>query len=382
MSLAKAFSRAAGALPTLTLMLAGGPAVAETRGYVVSMIHTATYGDQDTCPKGGNGGPTDIKVRRLMEQGYTKDQATKIIGNMGVDENGKKVEITKKGRINGREVDPGDFPTSVPDPKIEIAQGRYAYGFDLDGKAGPGSFEDPDTHTKGVDNALWKSLGCFTGYNIRRPVRPYSEDIAWDTAMDSMPGWLISVTGADLSKDGEVTVTFDRALDVTLRDGHGGVLSGATYTVDADPRSHSVLKGRIKDQVLTVDDGQMAIQGESQFYAWLRFVKTHVRFKMLKDGSLTGIVGGYQPWRDYYYFLAIRGEDTGQVDLPGVYYAMKRLADGIPDPTTGENTAISAAYYMEAVPAFHTTQDGKVMAKAFGPGPLVSGPAVLERADK
>lgn len=378
----KALGRIAGCVPAAAFALAAPSASAETRGYVISMIHTATYGDKSTCPNGGNGGPTDIKVRRLMEQGYTKDQATKIIGNMGLDENGKKVEIVKKGYINGREVDPGDFPTSVPDPKIEIAQGTYAYGFDLDGKAGPGSFEDPDTHAKGIDNNMWRALGCFTGYNIRRPVRPYSEDIAWDTAMDSMPGWLMSVSGGDLGKEGEVTVTFDRSLDVTMRDSHGGVLSGATYTIDSDPRSHSVLKGRIKDQVLTVEDGNMAIQGESQFYAWLRFTKTHLRFKMLPDGSLAGIIGGYQPWRDYYYFLAIRGEDTGQIDLPGTYYAMKRLADGVPDPATGENTAISAAYYMEAVPAFQTAKDGKLVSKAVGKGPLLSGTAVLERSER
>lgn len=51
MDFAKAFGRAAGVLPALTLMLTGASAAAETRGYVVSMIHTATYGDQDTCPR-------------------------------------------------------------------------------------------------------------------------------------------------------------------------------------------------------------------------------------------------------------------------------------------------------------------------------------------
>ena len=99
---------------------------------------------------------------------------------------------------------------------------------------------------------------------------------------------------------------------------------------------------------------------------------------MEPDGSLHGIIGGYQPWKDYYHYLAVRGEGTGQIDAPAVYYAMKRHADGVPDPVTGEHTAISAAYYWEAVPAFHTTLSGMVMSHAVGSGPQFSGPGVSE----
>jgi len=117
------------------------------------------------------------------------------------------------------------------------------------------------------------------------------------------------------------------------------------------------------------------MQGESQFYSVLRFTHTQLRLTMASDGSLTGFIGGYQPWRDYYHYLAIRGENDGQVNLPGVFYAMKHLADGVPDPATGQNTAISAAYWLEAVPAFHTSVDGGVMGIAVGSGPKFSGPA-------
>jgi hypothetical protein len=41
---------------------------------------------------------------------------------------------------------------------------------------------------------------------------------------------------------------------------------------------------------------------------------------------------------------------------------MKRFADAVPDPVTHENTAISTAYYMEAVPAFLTSVDRRVVA--------------------
>ena len=364
----------------LTLVLAGGPSAvsAETRGYVISMVHTATYGDADTCPQGDNGGLADLKARRLVGRGYSETEARAILANGGVDGDGNRVPITELPRLDGREVNPGNVPVLAADPQIRTAQGRFAHGFNLNGLVEPESFEDPASGEIGVDNRMWRALGCFEVYQVRRPVRPYNEDIAWDTALDAMPAWLMSVSGPDLDRDGPVTVTFDRALNVAMRDARGGVLSGATYVVDPDPRSHSVFAGRIEDGVLTIEPGDFSIQGESQFYAILRFTGTRLRLEMADDGSASGIIGGYQPWRDYFHYLAIRGEENAQVDLPGVYYAMKRLADGAPDPETGENTAISAAYWLEAVPAFHATLAGGIVADAVGPGPELSGPAVRE----
>lgn len=341
-----------------------GNAMAETRGYVISLIHTATYSNQDNCPNGGNGGVVDLKMRILQDQGYTKEQASRILANNYVDDSGKKVDVRKRGVIDGKPVDVQAFPMSVPDPQIETVQGRYAYGFNLDGKLQPGSFEDPETGEQGVDNQMWRVLGCYEVYDVRRPVIPYSEGIAWDTAMDSMPAWLMSVSGEDLDRDGPVTVTFDRSLNITMRNARSGVLAASSYTIDPDPRSHSEFKGHITNGVLGIEPGQFAMQGESQFYAVLRFTNTQLRLKLRPDGSLAGLLGGYQPWLDYFYYLAIRGEETGQVDMAGVYYALRRLADADPDPATGQNRAISAAYYIEAVPAFLTTTSRTTVAKA------------------
>ena len=368
----------------LALVFAGAPAAAsaETRGYVISMVHTATYADTDTCPRGDNGSLADLKTRRLVRRGFTEEEAVAILANGGVDRDGNRVAIAELPELNGIEVNPGNVPVLVADPRVHVAHGRFAYGFDLDGEVEPDSFENPDSGERGVDNQMWRALGCFEVYQVRRPVRPYNEDIAWDTALDAMPAWLMSVSGPDLDSDGDVTVTFDRAFNVAMRDARGGVLSGATYVVDPDPRSHSVFEGRIEDRVLTIEPGDFSMQGESQFYAILRFAETRLWLRMAEDGSAAGIIGGYQPWRDYFHYLAIRGEENAQVDLAGVYYAMRRLADGVPDPETGENTAISAAYFLEAVPAFHATLSGDIVADAVGPGPLLSGPAVSENVTR
>jgi hypothetical protein len=346
-------------------------AAAESRGFAISVIHTATYGSKENCPKGGNGGPVEIKQRILMAQGYTREQAVQILANMGKDEKGEKVEITKRGRVNDQLVNVQNYPASAPDPKIETVQGRFAYGLNLDGRNDPSDFTDPETKETGVDNQMWRVLGCFAVYDVRRPVVPYNEDIAWDTAIDAMPAWLLSVTGDDLSRDGDVTVTFDRALNIVMRDAAGRVLPGSSYAIDPDPRSHSTFKGHIKDGVLRIEPGDFAMQGESQFYPWLRFSGTQLRLKLNDDGTLSGLIGGYQPWRDYFYYLAVRGEETGQVDIPGVFYAMQRFADAVPDPVSGENTAISAAYYIQAVPAFLSTRDDRVVSVAHVPQALI-----------
>jgi hypothetical protein len=89
------------------------------------------------------------------------------------------------------------------------------------------------------------------------------------------------------------------------------------------------------------------------------FQKGRVRLILNTDGSLSGLVGGYRDWREVY------GRDTFNVPSGGatretyyhenqiaMYYALKRNADGIPDPRTGDNTAISAAFRFTAKPAF------------------------------
>ena len=360
-------------LPAFALALASPLAHAETRGYAIQLLHTATYAEKGNCPNGGNGSTTEIHVKILMDQGYSREQAVKMLTG-----NERKLDFDHRGHLYGQAVDVGVFPTSVPDDHIETVQGaghgHYMYGFDLAGKVTPDSFEDPDTHEM-VQNQMWRVFGCFTAYQYKSAaVPPYNEGIAWDTAMDSMPAWLLSISGDDLSKDGEVTVTFDRSLDILMRNRHGGVLVGSSYTVDPDLRNHSVFKGHIKDQVLTIEPGNFFMQGESQFYALLRFTNTNLRLKMIPDGNLAGIIGGYQPWLDYFHYVSIRGEEDSEVDIPGVYYAMRRLADGVPD-ANGQNTAISAAYYLEAVPVYVLARTGAIVGTAYVNGAPLHGAA-------
>src|SRR5579862_4041311 len=142
------------AVSALALWMMSGTAVAETRGYAISFFHMAEYAAQGNCPNGGNGATTEIHLKILRDQGLTQEQALKTI--VGHD---RKINFDTRGHLNGKTLDIGDFPTSVPDDHIETVQGagrgHFAYGFNLAGKETPESFENPDTHEM-VQNQLWR----------------------------------------------------------------------------------------------------------------------------------------------------------------------------------------------------------------------------------
>ena len=87
-------------------------------------------------------------------------------------------------------------------------------------------------------------------------------------------------------------------------------------------------------------------------YYWTH---ARVKLKMSDDGSLKGILGGYHDWYAIYWVYASSGwvdEHSESLDMPALWYSLKRNADADPDAKTGENKSISTAYEVEAVPAF------------------------------
>ena len=225
------------------------------------MVHTATYYDDKTCPDGTNGSRPDVLVRRVMNDGYDREEAIRIVSSLringGRDDEGNLVgsaivlgggaSFSGDQSWNGFDFNPANVPGVLPDPMAHNAEGRYAIGLNLDGEVGPDSWEHPHTGETGIDNQMWRVLGCWDVYYVNKPVNPYNEGIAWDSAVDAMPAWLISIAGEDLDSDGYVTVTFNRAINIPLRDAYGSIMSGASFGVDSNPRSHSEFKGRIEN---------------------------------------------------------------------------------------------------------------------------------------
>src|SRR5690606_36649063 len=97
------------------------------------------------------------------------------------------------GRVDGKPVNAYAHPEAVPDPKLQSVTGRYAHGFDLDGQATPEDFEEPLTGRKGIDNQLFRALGCILQFRGTLQNSPTYSTWLWTMMKDSMPAWLITV---------------------------------------------------------------------------------------------------------------------------------------------------------------------------------------------
>ena len=348
-----------GRLLALGLIFACGgrasDAAAETRGYVVSWFTTATYSQDGDCPGGLNPSADAMYRRILAELGKSPSEVDELMRTFPIIKGGL---IANRGRIDGKPVNVYVNPTSVSDPKIHTVAGRYAYGFNLDGKgaASPNGFEEPETHERGVDNQLFRVLGCFVTERGTPPARPTYPAIQWDMSRDQMPAWIVEISGeGGPGRDGDVTVTFSRATSPVMRMASGEPQADVTFRLDSNARTRNVVHGTVRNGVLLTDRFEFDLLQDPFGVAEYRFMDARLRLTFAPDGSIKGVLGGYTPWRPIYVSLALGGstnEGNLGIDAPGIFYALRRFADAYPDPATGQNTAISAAYAIEAIPAF------------------------------
>jgi hypothetical protein len=327
-------------------------AAAETRGFVVNWFHMSTYSTDDDCPGGVNPPAEQLFVKIMKDAGKGQEEIDKALKDFP---NPMYFMAPMRGRIDGKPANVYVNPTSEPDPMIKIAQGKLSYGFNLDGKDGPNDFKDPDTGETGIDNMLYRAVGCFNTQRGTPPSRPTFPAIQWDMLRDQMPAWLIEVKNIDDPKnDPDVDVTLYRATGPIMRNAAGEAQADQSFQADGNPRNTSKAKGHIKDGVLYTDTFDFNIIGDPFSVPEYHFHKAKLKLAMAADG-VKGVIGGYHPWRMLYASFAIGGsvnEANLSIDVPGIYYAMRKLADGDPDPATGENRDISATYAIEGVPAF------------------------------
>ncbi len=331
---------------------------AQTRSFAVGWFVQAANSYDGDCPEGVNPLPEDMFRSELKAVGTTPEQIEAIMGDLkgGNSTAATKSAIINRGRIDGKPVNAYTYPTSSHDVGFHEVKGQYAFGFNLDGKEDAKSFEDPETHEKGIDNQYWRAMGCNINHRGSPKEVPTEWALHWDNERDKMPAWLISVTGDDLTKDGDVTVNFYKALEHVSRDANGYVRSDSTFRVDPDHRWHNTLKGKLKNGLITVNQpGEIHLSGDPYGLTELDMTGARLRLKLNEDGTAEGVLGGYIPWRRVFFVYGSSGyneETMIGTDIPGAYYALRRHADAYPDPKTGENTAISTAWRITAVPAY------------------------------
>jgi len=356
-------TQAALAVMAFSTMAVSSGSAAQTKGFVVSWFNVAEYADPQgrDCPHGVNDGPEIYYRRELKQSGLSQAEIDNYINNfLDLSKFATTIPVAQmRGRINGKPADVYANPESMPDPNLKLVEGPIGYGFNLDGKVKPTDFTDPETGEKGVDNQLYRVLGCINELKTHTLTdRPPLQLNYWNVLYEQMPAWLIEVSGiADPQNSPDVTVTITRAFEAPTKDSGGNVETNLTFTSDPNPRWRNVVHGRIKDGVLTTDTFDMNMLGDPFWIQEFHFKDARIRAKIDEHGDFRGFLGGYHAWFPFYWQYGSEGwgvDATNNVDLPGFYYALKKSADADPDPKTGQNRMISSAWLLEAVPAFVT----------------------------
>jgi hypothetical protein len=329
----------------------GSAEAAESRGFVVSWFYPAMNSQEGDC------GPDGINPRgdKIFE-GVLKSQ------NMSPSEIQDALRgapdvfpsaITERGSIDGKAVNVYMNPTSVPDPNIKIAKGEKGYGIDLDGHVSPTDFIDLETGEPGADNMLARVVGCFESFRGTSTSRPSYPAGHWAQPAEAMRAWVIEISGVDdWRNDDEVEVGMYRAVQPIVRGLTGEAIRDMTFRIDPNPRAWNQMRARIKNGVLLSEPTRLKMIGDPYGVSHYDFHDAQLRMSLAEDGSAQAILGGYFNWLPLYMNFAMGGakaESTLSVDLPGMYYALRRNTKV---DATGQSIGISAAYRIEAIPAF------------------------------
>ena len=249
-------------------------------------------------------------------------------------------------------------PFAADDPGQPQVVSRISDGFDLDGNQETGGFSRPDG-LRGVDNALYRAWGCDAPF--RNPASG-TLDLRENTQMqEGLYTVVIRISGhQDPMNDNDATVEIGYSPDKIVRDARANVASDYSYRIVKSEQytrvkatiRNGVVETRQVDRLHVPRIGWFPDQmGDADFH------KGRLRLEIGTDGkAASGFVGGYRNWLDILAenTFAQTGAEQGirdHEDAVALYYALKRNADGLPDPKTGRNTGISMAYRIKAVPA-------------------------------
>lgn len=249
-------------------------------------------------------------------------------------------------------------PWAAEDPGQPEVTGKIATGFDLDNNHKTGGFVSEDGE-QGIDHALYRAWGCDA------PWRGNGNATLHLRANDKMQGGLytmvIRVSGnKDPMNDDDATLEIGYSPDKITKNARGDVAADYSYRI-VKSEQYTKLKARIRNGVVETEQVERL---HTPRIAWFYdhagdtdFRKGKIRLVVGADGNAKGLIGGYRNWRELYTENTF-AQDGGQQgireheDGVALYYALKRNADGMPDPKTGEKMGISSTYRITAMPAY------------------------------
>jgi hypothetical protein len=339
---------------------AGKSQATKTLGYVIANWDNAIYETRfmDECPEGPAIGNDELWWRGLARA--DKDRLTDKGLVQPVDRRFVSVFRGPQGE------DVCWNPTLVKDPPLRTVKGKVAYGFDLDGRSDGKATPKSCAHEnfvsvrgeRGVDNQMYRLLGCHYGWRRNGVLDTFGNEERRNSGRGVI---LMEITGVtDERNSPNVQVGFYRALDPYQIDSAGRILPWASYRVDINngkPRYGAVARGRIENGVLKTEplDLKLPFYSNSAYAELdLKEMRLELDLTLGKDNKVRGLIGGYydfDKWWEYMLKLEFLIA-TGDWSCPALYTAARELADGHPDPETGECTSISSAFRMDALPAF------------------------------
>ena len=360
----KPHSKAAALL--LGVILPGAAFAGWTRTYVVEWNEPAMYYGAKSgviepgtdCPNGTNPEVDWIKV--MVEAGYTREEAQWLRNPA----NPTRSPLHGQNQMAFRGKDRANVyinPTSTPDPGLVGVTGTIAEGVDLDGDAKTG-FTSPSGEP-GIDNAFYRALGCWKTY--RGPPRLSSGALQFNDSMRN-GGWttviVVAGKGSDPLNDKSVRVGFYVSNDKMVKDGNGEIARDYSFRIKPDAKYEALFAARTVNGTIVSTAPADVMLRDPSYWQDLELLRAKVSLQMLPDGSLKGYVGGYRPWEPVYKgWVNARGpviESLTWVQLPAVYYALRRSADFSPKGPSGEKTHISFALRIDALPAFVMLPEG------------------------
>jgi hypothetical protein len=272
---------------------------------------------------------------------------------------------------------------AAPDPAFRIVSGNAikVLGMDLDGqrsrlkgKPAPGTCAHDDfpgvDGEEVVDNQFYRAVGCISSFQANGQSNIFEIGM-----LAGEWGILITLAGVDDPRnDKDVEVGFYANADPIQLSAKREPLPYATYAAEQDPRFSATFHGRIVNGVLTAGPFDLRIHKVTGAMRLERVLKhARIRLTLSPQGTLEGLLSGYTPVDDAYdlQFGHRNGTDAAGkpapqlqrlvsngssfnfgYSCPGIYYALRQLADGDRDPTTGQCTSISTQYVLRAIPAF------------------------------
>ena len=163
----------------------------------------------------------------------------------------------------------------------------------------------------------------------------------------------------DPMNDDDARLSFRTSPDKLVRDAVGGIASDYSFRLgEWTSEFESSVRVTIRDGVIESmgpETIRLQVSGGRRLLPARPLVlhQGRVRISTTADGRLEGLVAGYQAWEPIWRVRAnYIIEVVAKIDSPSLWYSLRRHADGVPDPESGEMTAISSTLRLWAVPAF------------------------------